>query len=171
MQNIRNISIERRTLACIWYVGNTETFRSVADRFGVSKGTLHYYVAKFNAVFRDHHILQQLISCPRNEQLAEGFLGRAGFPCVVGALDGTYIPISGPSSYRDSYICRKGYPAMHFQAVCDSDLKFLDVFSAYPGSVHDARVFQIAPCMKLFRNSLQSFIYLETRHTHCPHLS
>lgn len=149
MQKIKNISMERRTLACIWYVGNTETFRSVADRFGVSKGTLHYYVAKFNAVFRDHLILQQLISWPRNEQqynsTAEGFLGRAGFPCVVGALDGTYVPISGPSSYRDSYICREGYPAMHLQAVCDSELMFLDVFSAYPGSVHDARVFKNSP--------------------------
>lgn len=34
---------------------------------------------------------------------------------------------------------------MHLQAVCDSDLKFLDVFSAYPGSVHDARVFKNSP--------------------------
>ncbi|XP_061187109.1 putative nuclease HARBI1 [Saccostrea echinata] len=91
----------------------------------------------------DHDILQQLISKPRN--VAEDFSRRAGFPSVVGALDGTYIPISGPSNYRDSYICRKGYPAMHLQAVCDSDLKFLDVFSAYPGSVHDARVFKNSP--------------------------
>ncbi|XP_071109875.1 uncharacterized protein [Haliotis cracherodii] len=43
----RTISLERRTLACIWYVSNTETFRSVVDRFNMSKGSLHYYLHNF----------------------------------------------------------------------------------------------------------------------------
>lgn len=70
---------------------------------------------------------------------------RAGFPGVIGAIDGTYIPIAGPSEFRDSYICRKEFPAFHLQGVCDSTMRFLDVFSAYPGSVHDSRVFKNSP--------------------------
>lgn len=31
---------------------------------------------------------------------------------------------------------------MYLQAVCEIGLKFLDVFSAFAGSVHDARVFK-----------------------------
>ena len=93
-------------------------------------------------------ILPSLISWPDTSsyhRIAEGFAQRAGFPGVIGAVDGTYIPITGPSEYRDSYICRKGFPAFHLQAVCDSSLKFLDVYSAYPGSVHDSRVFKNSP--------------------------
>ena len=149
MHGIKTVTLERRTLACIWYFGNTETFRSVADRFGVSKGTLHYYISKFCKVMNMHQILKQLIKWPSSEpeynSIADKFAERTGFPNVIGAIDGTYIPISGPTAFRDSYICRKGFPAMHLQAVCDSSLCFLDVFSAYPGSVHDSRVFRNSP--------------------------
>lgn len=44
---------------------------------------------------------------------------------------------------------------MHLQAVCDSDLKFLDVFSAYPGSVHDARVFKNSPLYEALQELLR----------------
>ncbi|XP_070183209.1 uncharacterized protein [Littorina saxatilis] len=71
-------------------------------------------------------------------RLAGKWAARAGFPGVVGAIDGTYIKIPGT---RDAYICRKGFPAMHLQVVCDKDLLFLDVFMGYTGSVHDSRVF------------------------------
>lgn len=93
-------------------------------------------------------ILSSLIRWPdRNDyaKIADGFAQQAGFPGVIGAIDGTYIPIAGPSEFRDSYICRKGFPAFHLQGVCDSQMKFLDVFSAYPGSVHDSRVFKNSP--------------------------
>ena len=43
---MKSVSLEKRTLACIWYLGNTEAFRSVADRFGMSKGTLHFLLGQ-----------------------------------------------------------------------------------------------------------------------------
>ena len=73
------------------------------------------------------------------------FQERAGFPNVGGAVDGTYIPITGTTTFRDSFICRKGFPAIQLHAVCHSSLKFQDVFCAYPGSVHDARVYRNSP--------------------------
>lgn len=153
MTNIRGVSLEPRTLACVWhmYLGNTETFLSVADRFRISKGNLHHFVSKFNSIINDHDILSRFISWPRREHeylcIAENFSVKAGFPDAIGAIDGTYIPISGPTSYREYN--RKGYPAMHLKAVCDTDLKFLDVLSAYPGSVHDSRVFRNGPISKV----------------------
>jgi len=49
---------------------------------------------------------------------AEEFERVAGLPGVVGAIDGTYIKIKGKTdNTRDSYICRKGYPAMHLQVI------------------------------------------------------
>ena len=142
------VSLEKRTLACLWYLSNQETFRSVADRFGLSKGSLHYFLGNFCRLMSGEKILPQLISWPEKteySQIAEGFAQRAGFPGVIGAIDGTYVPITGPTEFRDSYICRKGFPAFHLQGVCDSNMKFLHVFSAYPGSVHDSRVFKNSP--------------------------
>ena len=37
-------ALELRILATLWLLANKESFRGVADRFGVSKGSLHYYV-------------------------------------------------------------------------------------------------------------------------------
>lgn len=167
----KTVSLERRTLACIWYLGNTETFRSVSDRFGVSKGTLHHYLSKFTEVMQRHQILKNLISWPNSDeeysQISEKFSARAGFPNVVGALDGTYIPISGPTTFRDSYICRKGFPAMHLQAVCDSSLRFLDVYRDIQVLSMTLESTEIALFMMLSRISQVSTIYWEIQHTLC----
>jgi hypothetical protein len=142
-------------------MGNTETFRSVADRFGLSKGTLHFLLHQFVSIFADHTFLYNFISWPASQlhfkSISDKFCSKAGFPNVVGAIDGTYIPISGPTQHRESYICRKGYPAMHLQGVCDSGLNFLDVFCAYPGSVHDARVYRNSPLFEVLKTLPASY--------------
>lgn len=95
---MKSVSLEKRTLACIWYLGNTEALRSVADRFGMSKGTLHFLLGQFSNIFKDHEILKSLISWPTTDiefcSLADKFSQRVGFPNAVGAIDGTYIPIT-----------------------------------------------------------------------------
>lgn len=78
--------------------------------------------------------------------IADGFKQRCGMPGVVGAVDGTHIPIPAPRSvHRASFINRKGHSSMILQLVCDSKLRFLDVYTGWPGSVHDARVFRNSP--------------------------
>jgi hypothetical protein len=99
-------------------------------------------------VISSEEVMSTLVRWPDRweyRNIAEGFAKRAGFPGVIGAVNETYIKIPGPSEFRDSYICRKGWPAFHLQGVCDSKLRFLDVYCAYPGSVHDSRVFRNCP--------------------------
>lgn len=97
-----------------------------------------------------------LIFWPRTDDernlLAESFAKRAGFPNAVGGIDGTHVLISGPTAFREPYICRKGFPAMHLQVIRGPDLKFLDVFCGYPGSVNDARVYRNS---RLFQEVLE----------------
>lgn len=57
-------------------------------------------------------------------------------------MDGTHIRIDKPTEDQDSYINRKQYFSLHMQGVVNHKLRFFDVFIGYPGSVHDARVFQ-----------------------------
>ena len=76
-------------------------------------------------------ILPQLISWPEKteySQTAEGSAQRLGFPRVIGAIDDTYVPITGRSEYRDSYICRKGFQAIHLQMCVTATLYFCMFF-------------------------------------------
>lgn len=66
----------------------------------------------------------------------------AGINGVVGAIDGTYIPIKAPKEHPESYITRKCHYALTLQAICDARLKFTDCFVGYPGSVSDTRIFR-----------------------------
>lgn len=73
--------------------------------------------------------------------IAEEFAQYAGFLGVIGTIDGTYIPITGPSEFRDSYIC------IHLQAICDSSMKVLGVFSYHllGDSVYSPRPYLLVP--------------------------
>lgn len=140
----KTVSIRKKILSSLWLLGNTESFRGVANRFGLSKATLHSVLFEVcNAI---ETVWGRLIVWPTTSQqyrdLADGFRRKTGFPGVVGAIDATHIPIPGPKVNREAYINRKGFPSMQLQAVCDSDLRFLDIVSGWAGSVHDARVFR-----------------------------
>jgi hypothetical protein len=58
------------------------------------------------------------------------------FPCAVGALDCTHIPIRKPSVHGDEYINRKGLPSVNVQATCNSQELFISMDVSWPGSVH-----------------------------------
>lgn len=135
-------SVECKVMCFLWFMGNTESVRSVADRFGMGKSSLHLCV---------HKVADALLNLAAAEiQFPKGIsqwhsISRTfqKFPGVIGCVDGTYIPMTGKSGpKRDAYICRKGFPALHAQVVCDNNLKILDITTGYPGSVHDARVFR-----------------------------
>lgn len=87
----------------------------------------------------------QIITWPVGEKLIrtkEKFLRIAGINGVVGAVDGTFIPIKAPTADREVYVTRKCNYALTLQGICDADLKFTDCFVGYPGSVSDTRIFR-----------------------------
>ena len=57
----------------------------------------------------------------------------------MGAIDGTFIKIISPKDDPVAYICRKNFHALVLQAVVDYSLKFMDIATGCPGSLHDAR--------------------------------
>lgn len=75
-----------------------------------------------------------------------GFNNIAGFPGIIGAIDGCHVRISnpgGPNSVR--YVNRKGYYSLNCQLVCDHRMLFTNVVSRWYGSAHDSsRVFEVS---------------------------
>ena len=48
----------------------------------------------------------------------------AGFPNVLGAVDGSLIPIIAPKNNEPEFICRKGFHAINIQVVADASLRY-----------------------------------------------
>lgn len=50
------------------------------------------------------------------------------------------------------YRNRKGYYSINVQAVADCDLKFLNIVARWPGSAHDATIFNNSQLRRRFEN-------------------
>lgn len=62
---------------------------------------------------------------------------------MIGAIDGSYIPIITPAGkIRYTYSNRHTKTSMTLQGICDSKRTFLDVSIGCSGKMHDARVLQ-----------------------------
>ena len=60
---------------------------------------------------------------------------------TVGAIDATYIEINSPTEdSKIDYFNRKQRYSISTQAVVVGNLKFLDIATGYPGSIHDTPV-------------------------------
>ncbi|XP_052809183.1 putative nuclease HARBI1 [Mya arenaria] len=67
----------------------------------------------------------------------------AGFPCVIGLIDGTHVRVMKPSKEQERrFINRKGFPSINMMAVCDETGKFMSINAVWPGSAHDSFVFK-----------------------------
>lgn len=127
-------------------------FRSVSNRFNIGKASLFWcFVRVINSL---NDIAHEIIKWPNTAELntiKNKFKSMAGISGVLGAIDGTYIPIKAPRENPDQYINRKCFHAMTLQAISVPDLKFVDCFTGYPSSVSDIRVFRNSPIFHEFR--------------------
>ncbi|KAH3825513.1 hypothetical protein DPMN_127390 [Dreissena polymorpha] len=51
------------------------------------------------------------------------FYRKCSLPNIVGAIDGTLVPIVAPTENEEVYVCRKGFHALNCQAVSSPDLQ------------------------------------------------
>lgn len=143
----RPVSVEKQLLITLWVLGNPEAIRSVSDRFNVTKSSVFRIVRRVcHAIL--NNLASQFICWPRGERVKkvmEQFQRNNGLPHCIGVVDGTHIPIKAPYDKPEQYVNRKKFYSLQLQGVCDPDRFFTDVYCAYPGSVHDARVLRNSP--------------------------
>ncbi|XP_034530090.1 putative nuclease HARBI1 [Notolabrus celidotus] len=72
--------------------------------------------------------------------IKEEFHRIAGFPSVIGCIDGTQIPITAPSHHEADYVNRKSIHSINVQIICDAAYIISNVEAKWPGSVHDSRM-------------------------------
>ncbi|KAK4317414.1 hypothetical protein Pmani_011498 [Petrolisthes manimaculis] len=113
------------------------------DDLGVSQQTVSRVISETVDALCEQHILKRFIKFPPIEQLQkkmEQFREIAGFPEVVGAIDGTHIRIAKPTEFEIEYVNRKMFHGINVQVVFDAKYNIINLEAKWPGSVHDSRI-------------------------------
>ncbi|KAL1481745.1 hypothetical protein MTO96_034243 [Rhipicephalus appendiculatus] len=92
-------------------------------------------------------IAKDVVQFPKDkEATAREFEMVAGFPGVIGCIDGTYIPMTCPNKkIRSTYTNRHDQVSLTMQAeYVIKEGRFVDVFTGTPGKIHDSRVLSLS---------------------------
>ena len=152
------IPMEKQLSIFIRYISSQMTIQNIADNFGVSEYTVFDIVKRVSDEICEQ-LMPKYITWPEEERVDEivnDFRNHRGFPGVIGAIDGSHIPIKTPESYPENYINRKSFASVNLQAVCDSNMHLLNVSCGWPGSVHDARVMKNVPLYAKIETDMES---------------
>jgi hypothetical protein len=136
-----------RLLLMLWYMASQDKYASLADRFGLSESTACCSVREL-LEFMTEYLLNKIIVWPSSDEcdeISQLYKELRGFDGVIGMIDGSHIPIQKPEIRGVDYYNRKDFYSVILQAVVREDLRFTDIFTGYPGKVHDARVFKNSP--------------------------
>ncbi|XP_060805953.1 putative nuclease HARBI1 isoform X2 [Amyelois transitella] len=111
------------------------------DLISISQPTVSRIVKRVSHLFCLK--VREFIKFPNNlQRIKEDFYVIASFPGIIGAVDGTHIPIRNPGGpYAEVFRNRKKFFSINTQVVCGPNLEIFDIVADRPGSVHDNRIF------------------------------
>lgn len=137
------VPLHLQVLIALGCMANGSHQNVMGDCYSVSQATVSRClsrVARAIAGLRPQHV-----KYPEGQEIQrvmQDFYRIARMPGVIGCIDCTLIAILKPTCNNAEYFrLRKGFFALNVQAICGSNLKFYNVITRWPGSVHDSRVF------------------------------
>ncbi|GES83228.1 putative nuclease HARBI1 [Rhizophagus clarus] len=129
----------------IWRLANGAGIQVLEQTLGVSQGSVGNFTDRFLEALLD--LERRRITWPQGSRLVnviQGFEhGETGrkLPNVIGAMDGSHIPIHAPSKNGARYVNRKNFHSINLLGIVDHQERFTYIHVGEAGSVHDARVF------------------------------
>ncbi|XP_052790083.1 putative nuclease HARBI1 [Mya arenaria] len=129
-------------LCCLQFFATGAHHIVIAQAHGVSRSAVGKAIHAVSVILAG--LLNRYVKFPTGleiESVKRKFYSVAGFPNVVGAVDGTHVKIQAPPDNEADYVNRKGYHSLNVQMVCDANYRITDVIAKWPGSVHDSRMF------------------------------
>lgn len=145
-------------LTCLRFLATGAYHRLVGDSIGVSETTTGRCCRSVTDSIITN-LLKNSITFPTGNcarEIKQQFLAVAGFPNVLGCVDGTFIRIIAPSENEPDYVNRKGFHSLNVQAVCDAKYKITSICAKWPGSVHDSRIWRESALCQQFENGVHS---------------
>ena len=120
---------EMKVLITLRYLANGKMQLCNGDDLGVSQQTVSRVITETLDALCAPHILNTYIQFPANHHLQQSkaeFRAIAGFPDVIGAIDGTYIRIVRPRQFEAEYVNRKRYHSINVQVVFDAKYRIIE---------------------------------------------
>lgn len=114
------------------YLAKGDFQSECADLHGVSQPTVSRIISTVVSALDAR--LKNIIFPSTNEDIIcmkTKFFSLAKFPGVIGAVDGTLIPILAPKEDEYAFVCRKGYHALNVQGVVDTSLRCEKTFHVH----------------------------------------
>ncbi|XP_056016141.1 putative nuclease HARBI1 [Ostrea edulis] len=127
------------------------------DDMGVSQPTVSRAITVTLASLTSPLMISRFVQFPSSaaeiRRNQESFHAIAGFPGIVGAIDGTHIQIIAPHEYENEFVNRHNYHSINTQVVFDAKYRIIDVVAKWPGSTHDSRILNESGLRVLFENN------------------
>jgi hypothetical protein len=138
------ISVEARVAMSLARLGTGDGLRMVGEVYGVAECTISGIVREFCKMVRLHlqKIFIQIPNENRLRVLAKEFEKLHNIPYIIGAIDGSHIPVLAPVIGGEDYYCRKSFHSALLQGIVDTNCIFWDYEFGWAGSLHDWTVFQ-----------------------------
>ena len=119
-QKKTGLTVEQQVAIALRFYASGSFLQVIGDTLGYDKSTVSRAVEDVtNALLARK---QDFIKWPNQDEslrVKSGFYEQAGFPNVIGCIDGTHIRIQAPSDDEPAFVNRKGYHSINVQAVCD----------------------------------------------------
>ncbi|KAK3865839.1 hypothetical protein Pcinc_028583 [Petrolisthes cinctipes] len=144
---------EQKVLITLRYIATGKMQLCNGDDIGVSQQTVSRVITQTLDALCAQHILKKFIKFPANEHLhqkKEEFREVAGFPEVIGVIDGTHIRIVKPKQFQIEYLNRQSYYSINVQVVFDAKYKIIDLEARWPGSVNDSHILHVCGMKRMF---------------------
>ena len=120
-QRNHSISTEEQLVIALRFFASGSFLQVIGDTHGYDKATVSRIVRRVSLAIANKH--EQWIKFPttmaEKNKIRAGMYDIAGFPCVVGCVDGTHIRIQAPSQNEPNYVNRKNYHSINVQVICD----------------------------------------------------
>ena len=144
------IPVEKRVAVALLRLATGNSYRTTGLVFGVGRCTALKLKDEFSSALLT--TAKGYIKFPKGEaktrRAIEEFQEISCFPQVVGAIDGSHIPIIAPKNDPNDYYNRKQFHSIVLQGVADAEGRFIHVSTGYAGSIHDARVLRMISLVK-----------------------
>lgn len=136
--------MEEQVLVTLRYFATGSILQAVGDFHGFHKSTTSKIIRRVSRAIA--RLREEKIKMPTTieecQNTIQGFYQRSRFPRVIGALDCTHIKIQSPGGQEaEIYRNRKGSFSINCQVICNTNLIINDIVCRWPGSTHDATIF------------------------------
>ncbi|XP_031329103.1 putative nuclease HARBI1 [Photinus pyralis] len=138
-----SISPINKLLATLKFYASSGHQVSIADFKGFHQSTASRVITQVSEAIAGLRPIY--IKMPRDHEVIhtnQDFYRIARFPRVLGCIDGTHIKIQSPGGEdAEVYRNRKSVFSINTQVIGSSTLKVFDIVARWPGSTHDATIF------------------------------